>query len=189
MDRRHDVTRPAPAAVPACDTNRIFAIVLCAIAGVLVVVLMIQVIAHFANAAQDAQGGCSGGGPAAQRQGTATLATAAAAPAVGGVTDVTDEAQLRAALQQNTVVVMFWATWCGACKHAKPSVLAASKKSPFTILAVEQKQNCAAALHKKHNVTAFPTFIRLHKKTGTVLEVMRGGGKARIDKFFGVPKE
>jgi thiol-disulfide isomerase/thioredoxin len=164
-----------------CDTTRTAAIVLCIIAGVLVIVMMCMVGAHFLGGVNDFDdstgqetgcGGCRHKGAALQ-------------PSKNGPQIVTSGEEIAAAAKETgSAVVMFHAKWCGACVASMPTVVQNTKASPYAILTLEAT-HLTPALQSKFNVSAFPTFARV-SAAGDVEATMRGGGVARITKFFGI---
>ncbi len=69
------------------------------------------------------------------------------------------------------VVVDFFATWCGPCKHIAPKFEELSKVYPsFTFLKVDVDES--AELAETFNIRAMPTFVFL--QNGSVVKTIEG---------------
>lgn len=72
---------------------------------------------------------------------------------------------------QGAVVIDFFATWCGPCKHIAPKFEEMSKVfTSITFLKVDVDES--AELVDKFNIHAMPTFVFL--KNGSVVKVIEG---------------
>lgn len=81
---------------------------------------------------------------------------------------IEDESQIPA---QGIVLIDFFATWCGPCKHIAPKFEEMSKVfSTVTFLKVDVDES--AELVDKFNIHAMPTFVFL--KNGSMFRVIEG---------------
>ena len=81
---------------------------------------------------------------------------------------IEDESQIPA---QGIVLIDFFATWCGPCKHVAPKFEELSKLYPHvTFLKVDVDES--VELTEKFNVRAMPTFVFLHN--GEVVKTIEG---------------
>jgi thioredoxin 1 len=70
-----------------------------------------------------------------------------------------------------SVVIDFFATWCGPCKHIAPKFEELSKMFPsVTFLKVDVDES--PELSETFNVRAMPTFIFLHN--GSIVKTIEG---------------
>ncbi len=73
--------------------------------------------------------------------------------------------------RSGAVVIDFFATWCGPCKHIAPKFEELSKMYPsVTFLKVDVDES--AELTENFNVRAMPTFVFL--QNGSVVKVIEG---------------
>ena len=73
-----------------------------------------------------------------------------------------------------TVVLDFYAPWCGPCKRLRPILEAYAKKSQITCIAVNTDE--WTDLSERFDVSSLPTLVVLHN------------GK-RVDRIEGIPPE
>jgi len=71
-------------------------------------------------------------------------------------------------LEDNIVLVDFWAPWCGPCRMVAPVLdeVAAESKDKFTIVKVNVDENQDLAV--KHGIRSIPAF--LYFKNGEVVD-------------------
>ena len=161
---------------------RAAAIVFCAVAGVLLVALL--VVAFNASACvqcQQSSGDSSDPSSAPSHSSTLTGATQGTGSCLH---TVKSETEIDTAIQKAPVIVMFHATWCGSCKVTMPIVQQLAGKSPYTVLAMEASY-ITPTIKNKYKVTAFPTFVQIDQG-GSVADSMRGGGDIRVARFLGI---
>ena len=72
---------------------------------------------------------------------------------------------------QGAVVIDFFATWCGPCKHIAPKFEEMSKIFP-SIVFLKVDVDESAEMVDKFNIRAMPTFVFL--KNGSVVKTVEG---------------
>ena len=74
-------------------------------------------------------------------------------------------------LSNGTVILDFYATWCGPCKRMKPKVLEMAESMPqITFVCIDTEE--WTALTERYDITALPTLIKLFN--GKVIERHEG---------------
>ena len=156
-------------------THRALTISLCVLALVLLVLVVMQVMLSVRDAAE-AETAAAGNAFAAGR--------ALPLPNAGAQTlyNVATLEELQALIQSTpNLIVMFHATFCGACHAAMPDVVATQVNCSAKVVGIE-----SAVLGGdggvKWQITAFPTFVRF--AGGVETARMLGGGRPRIQQFF-----
>ncbi len=76
------------------------------------------------------------------------------------VVELTDKSYKHTLKENKKTIVMFYASWCGACRSMKPDYINISKafvdgKVKFTMVNVDDNRE----LTKKHNIKSIPTTI------------------------------
>ena len=85
--------------------------------------------------------------------------------------------------RKGNVVIDFYATWCGPCKHIAPKFEELSKIYPsVTFLKVDVDES--AELVDQFNVRAMPTFVFL--KDGSVVKTIEGADLRGIGEMLEV---
>lgn len=81
----------------------------------------------------------------------------------GSVSELTDGNYKYRLEMSNKTIVVFYATWCGACRSMKPEYIKASKafkgNVKFTLVNVDEHKK----MTKKYNITSIPTTIVFKK--------------------------
>ena len=71
--------------------------------------------------------------------------------------------------QQQKVIVMFWAPWCGHCRATKPKFIEAAKKihesGNAVVIMVNGDQQENRSLMKEFGIRGFPTILKLQKES------------------------
>lgn len=116
----------------------------------------------------------------------ASASAFAAAPAAtrqlrdaSGVTPIADQAELDAALAANSrVVVMFHATWCGACKQIAPKYAQfAAAYGTIKFLSVDVDD--AEDVTFKYDISSMPTFVTI--RDGKQMDRFSGANPDRLE--------
>ncbi|GAQ84515.1 hypothetical protein KFL_001920150 [Klebsormidium nitens] len=101
----------------------------------------------------------------------------------GPVIIVTSKAHWDQLHQENagsTVVVDFWATWCGPCKHIAPVFVELAKQYPHVVfLKVDVDENQDIA--QMEDISAMPTF-RVYKR-GNKIDELIGASKEKLEQL------
>ena len=83
---------------------------------------------------------------------------------------INDREEFKAAIAEGTVLVDFFATWCGPCKMLSPVLEEVSKEVNATIIKVDVDE--AGSLAAQYGIQAVPTLILF--KDGQRVDVRMG---------------
>ena len=78
--------------------------------------------------------------------------------------------EFKAAIKEGTVLVDFFATWCGPCKMLAPVLEEVSKETDATIIKVDVDE--ASALAAEYGIQAVPTLMLF--KNGERVDIRMG---------------
>jgi len=104
-------------------------------------------------------------------------------------TQVTEQEEFAVHLKaKKPVVVDFFATWCGPCKHISPVYEALESKHPeLTFLKVNVDD--AGDIVSKYGVQSMPTFLFFNGKDPEPIDTLIGAGEQQLkDKVAGLKK-